>query len=347
MLLPNQRAIVHWHPGNKEYYVGKGYIFTKMKDPFEVKVEDLPMQSHAWVKVKCDFCGDVVDVKYQNYQNRGVLSDGYACTRCKHKKAKNSVQNRYNVDNVFQTDVYKDKSKETCLNKYGVEHYSQSQEAKDAIVQTCLSKYGVTSYLKTNECKNKIKQTNLSKYGYEWHTQSPEYTQWVKQILTERYGGIGMGSEITKRKILAVNKERYGYEHPTQSDVVQEKTHQTLFQNGTCATSKPQLELFDRLKEIYGNCELNYPCSRYSLDCMVIVNGIKIDVEYDGQYWHKNTGKRDYQRDWFVRNKGYKILRIKGNAKIPADEDIKEAINYLTMTDGCYTKITVDIKQKI
>ena len=156
-----------------------------------------------------------------------------------------------------------------------------------------------------------------------------------------------MGSEITKRKILAVNKERYGYEHPTQSDVIQEKIHQTLFQNGTCATSKPQLELFDKLKEIYGNCELNYPCSRYSLDCMVIVNGIKIDVEYDGQYWHKNTGKRDYQRDWFVRNKGYKILRIKGNAKIPADEDIKEAINYLTMTDGCYTKITVDIKQKI
>lgn len=299
MLLPNQTTIVHWHPGNKEYYTNKGYMFTKMKDSFEVKVEDLPEQSHAWVKVQCDFCGDIINVKYQNYQNRGALSGGYACTRCKHKKAKNSVQNKYGVDNIFQTDTYKDKAKETCLNKYGVEHYSQGQEWKDRIVQICLAKYGETSYLKTDECKNRIRQTNL---------------------------------------------EKYGYEYPMQSDVVQEKIHRTLFQNGTCATSKPQIELFNKLKEIYGNGELNYPCGRCSLDCMVIVDGIKIDVEYDGQYWHKNKGGKDYQRDWFVRSQGYKILRIKGNIQIPTDEEIKNAINYLMEPENCYTKITVDIK---
>lgn len=347
MLLPNQTTIVHWHPGNKEYYTNKGYVFTKMKDAFEVKVEDLPEQSHAWVKVKCDFCGDIIDVKYQNYQNRGALSGGYACTRCKHKKAKNSVQNKYGVDNVFQTEIYKDKSKETCLNKYGVEHYSQSQEWKDHIIQICLAKYGETSYLKTDECKNRIRQTNLEKYGYEWRLQNPEYIQWLKNTLIEKYGGIGMGSEITKEKILTTNKERYGYEYPTQSDVVQEKIHRTLFQNGTCATSKPQIELFNKLKKIYGNCELNYPCGRCSLDCMIIVDGIKIDIEYDGQYWHKNKGSKDYQRDWFVRSQGYKILRINGNTQIPTEEDIKNAINYLMKPENCYTKITTDIKHKI
>ena len=40
---------------------------------------------------------------------------------------------------------------------------------------------------------------------------------------------------------------------------------------------------------------------------------------------------------WHHSNKEYYVGK----------KDIKEAINYLTMTDGCYTKITVDIKQKI
>jgi hypothetical protein len=133
MLIPNQWAEMKWHSKNKEYYTNLGYKFTKMNDSFKVKVEDLPLQSHAVVKVKCDFCGDIIDVKYQNYQNRGKGSQGYACTNCKHKKAKKSVENIYGVENIFQTDVVQEKIKETCLRVYGVDHYSKSSQFKEIV----------------------------------------------------------------------------------------------------------------------------------------------------------------------------------------------------------------------
>ena len=44
---------VKWHPRNKIWYENKGYIFTKIGNTFEVKVEDLINNSHCMVKVKC------------------------------------------------------------------------------------------------------------------------------------------------------------------------------------------------------------------------------------------------------------------------------------------------------
>lgn len=324
MLLPNQTTYVCWHPGNKEYYTSKGYIFTKMKEPFEVRVEDLPTQSHAVVKVECDFCGEIIDVKYQNYINRGNLSDGYACTKCKHKKAKISVENKYGVENVFQTDECKEKAMATSLEKYGVPYTAQSELVKSKAKETFLDRYGTTCYLKTDECKEKIRKTNLEKYGCAVPTQNPEIYKKVKESLISKYGGVGMGSKETAAKILG-----------------------SMYQNGTCATSRPQIELAEKLREIYGECEMNCPCGRYSLDCMLVLNGVKIDVEFDGQYWHKDRGRADYLRDMFVRSQGYKIFRIKGNSKIPSDDEISQCISQLVNSDRYFIKIETDMKQKI
>ena len=69
MLLPNQLTKMRWHSRNKDYYTNRGYVYTKMGDEFDVRVEDLPPQSHAWVLVQCDYCGVVSKTKYQAYTN--------------------------------------------------------------------------------------------------------------------------------------------------------------------------------------------------------------------------------------------------------------------------------------
>ena len=299
MILPNQYAIVKWHPKNKGYYTSKGYIFTKMQDEFQVKVEDLPPQSHAWVKVQCDFCGKIIDVKFQNYNNRGKYSDGYACTKCKTEKAKQSFKNLYGVDWISQDDEIKRKQTQTMITKYGVERYSQLPECKEKIRQTCLKKYGKEYYSQTKEYhENKMKH-DLEKYGVPYHTQAPE----------------------VKQKILAAFES-----------------------NDTAKISKPQMELYKKLKEIYGECELNKSCVYYSLDCVIIVNNIKIDIEFDGEYWHKNRKQQDYIRDKFVKGQGYKIIRIKGNRQIPNDDDIITAVSTLINTSENWIKLTTDIK---
>lgn len=299
MILPNQYAIVKWHPKNKEYYTSKGYIFTKMKDEFQVKIEDLPPQSHVWVKVKCDFCGKIINVKFQNYNNRGQYSEGYACTKCKSVKAKQSFKNLYGVDWISQNTEIKEKQKQTMIEKYGVENYSQLPEWREKTKQTCLKKYGKEYYSQTEEYhKNKMKH-DLEKYGVPYHTQAPE----------------------VKRKILA-----------------------SFENNNTTKISKPQLELYEKLKAIYGQCELNKSCVYYSLDCVIEVNNIKIDVEFDGEYWHKNRTRQDCVRDKFIKSQGYKIIRIKGNRQIPADNDIIKAVDILISTDKNWIKLTTDIK---
>ena len=302
MLLPNQYAIVRWHPRNKEYYINKGYVFTKMKEEFQVKVEDLPPQSHALVKAQCDFCGEIISIKFQNYNNRGKFSEDCACKKCRSKKAKQSFQKIYGVNWNFQAEEVKEKANKTFVEKYGVEHYSQLSEYLEKTRSTCLKKYGKESYTQTEEYRQRKMKHNLEKYGVPYHTQAPE----------------------VKRKIL-----------------------ESFENNSTAKTSKPQLELYEKLKTLYGCCELNKSCIYYSLDCVIEVDNIKIDVEFDGEYWHKNRKRQDYIRDQFVKKQGYKIIRIKGNCQIPNDDDLVKAINCLIQTDKTWIELTTDIKQKI
>ena len=101
--------------------------------------------------------------------------------------------------------------------------------------------------------------------------------------------------------------------------------------NGKAPTSKPQLELFRLLKSMkIGECKLEVPCDRCLLDIVLYINDIKIDIEYDGFYWHKDS-QRDRRRDSFIKKSGYKIIRIKANKKdtMPSVEQLEEVINYL------------------
>lgn len=347
MLLPNQWTKMRWHSRNKDYYTNRGYAYTKMGDEFDVRVEDLPSQSHAYVKVQCDYCGVISLAKYQNYNNRSETDGKCACKRCKNDKAMNTFKQVYNVDNPFQLDSTIEKSKQTCLEKYGVERYQQTQEFKDTVAQTCLEKYGSTCYITSEEGKERIKKINNEKFGRDYPFGNPEITKKLLATQEEKYGGVGMASPEVREKIQQTNLEKYGNVNPLQLPEIKAKARQTLYKNGTCPVSRPQIALNNLLKEMYGNAELNYPVGALSLDSYVNINGIKIDVEYDGWYWHQNTGKKDYQRDYVLRSLGYKILRVKGCKEIPTKEEIEEAINYLLEDGHCYTKIIKDIKEKI
>lgn len=173
---------------------------------------------------------------------------------------------------------------------------------------TMIEKYGVkNSSLMPNTIEKTI-ATNRKKYGCDWQQQSP------------------LVREKSKRTML----EKYGYAHALQVDEFLSKCIETKRKNGTNPTSKPQKELAYVLFEMYGNCELERPCDKCSLDCVVEIDGTFIDVEYDGWYWHQDV-QRDRRRDNFVQKQGYKILRIKSNKKdtLPSKEQIDEQIQKL------------------
>ena len=86
------------------------------------------------------------------------------------------------------------------------------------------------------------------------------------------------------------------------------------------------------LKEHYKEYEIkiNYPLSTLALDVFLNIDNIKIDIEYDGLYWHSDKQK-DRRRDNFVKSKGYKILRVLGNKKdeMPTEKCLLESVEAL------------------
>jgi len=82
-MLITKTVIMKWHSINKEWYEDKGYIFTKYRDQFEVRVEDLQEGSNAKVDIQCDGCGELLKgIVWRSYK-KYVHEDGkYYCFRC-------------------------------------------------------------------------------------------------------------------------------------------------------------------------------------------------------------------------------------------------------------------------
>lgn len=170
----------------------------------------------------------------------------------------------------------------------------------------------------------------------------------MEQSIKIKYGvDCVFQSEEVKDKIRKTNKEKYGVEYYSQTKECKMKVANTYLNHVKdnsihVPTSSQQLEIFKMLKENYKTVELNYPCGRCFLDCMVEINNIKIDVEYDGIFWH--TGKEDYdrRRNYYVISQGYKILRIKGKHKVPNLEILKEAIDKLLKQENNFLEIYIE-----
>ena len=108
MLLTKEVEIA-WYYNNKDYYESKGYIFTKWKDIFLVKIEDLLEGCNELVEVKCDYCDDseIYKIKYSTYIKGRKIIIKDACKKCTSIKRKESSLLLYGVDNVSKLEKNK------------------------------------------------------------------------------------------------------------------------------------------------------------------------------------------------------------------------------------------------
>jgi len=110
--------------------------------------------------------------------------------------------------------------------------------------------------------------------------------------------------------------------------------------------SDMEIRVFSEIKAIYLDSIWHYKEGRKELD--VFIPSIKIGIEIDGGYWHKNRIKNDKNKNIYFKNKGIEVLRIR---EFPLDKinnwDIKcnnfthhkEIINKI-----CYVLKTIDCK---
>lgn len=176
---------------------------------------------------------------------------------------------------------------------------------------TLEQKYGSSSLWGISQFREKAKQSMVKKYGSEYAMQSKQ------------------GQENFKETMI----DKYGYDNPIKSPELQAKAKATMYKNGNVPTSLPEKQMIEMLKKLYGedSCLPGYPIDRVNLDCLLCVDDCKIDVEYDGLYWHQNTKEYDRKRNHWLMSKGYKVLRILGdkNDDLPSIGRLKEEVEYL------------------
>lgn len=184
-------------------------------------------------------------------------------------------------------------------------------------------------------CKQKKREDSfMAKYGASSPGGSGICRAKAIETMVNRYGhGYALQTITGKKNFEQSMLDKYNCSNPVFSPELSYKARVTAYNNGTFVTSAPEQKMIGMLKELYGenSCFAGYPVDRVNLDCLLVVDGIKIDVEYDGHYWHRNTKLHDQHRNhWLIVN-GYKVIRVLGNAKdtLPSLERLKEEVDYI------------------
>ena len=281
-------------------------------ETIRIKIEDLPMSSHNKIQYRCDHCGKIVETEYCIWNNRKYREMGDMCKDCARQiKLPKSLMDKYGHDNAAYIPESIKKKKETSFKQYGSEWHIASDIVKDRAKQTMLNRYGVENAMQFETTKEKARATTLERYGVEFITQSDEFKQKIRETCMERYGAPSTG----------------------QVPEFRAKMRRTLCANGNVSTSKAERAMCEMLADIYGvdNCIPSYPEGGLVLDCKLLVDGYCIDVEYDGNYWHRGKGQRDAARNAVLMDMGYKVLRIKANNRdtMPSKQQIIDAVDYL------------------
>lgn len=286
-MLLSKNVEVKWNTKTKNHYVSKGYNYTKMGDYFSVSVLDLTSGSNVDVLIKCDYCGITYKkIWYRYIRERAEIIDKDCCNKCKKIKIKESVMQKYGVENVFCLESVKNKIETTNLEKYGVANPFADETVKRKICETNTKKYGYSSPMKNEHIKEKAQQTCLRKYGVKSYAMIMDLK--------------GENHPMWKGGVKYHRQERSTIEYATWRRNVFAKDHYTC----RCCLNKS-----GNGKTITLNAHhiLNWkdnPSERYSLD-----NGITLCSECHNRF-HSLYGKNNnnkFQLNEYLDNYGKKI----------------------------------------
>lgn len=167
-------------------------------------------------------------------------------------KCKNTLNNRYGVDNVSKLDDVKNKKREKSLENYGTEYVFQSEEVKSSIRRTNLKKFGVDNPNKSEIVKQNTKNNCLLNHNVEYITQTDSWKQAVRESVLLKYGVPNvnmldfvkekkketfmknynkphfMKDEFKKNELRNIFLERYGVDNPMKYQLFKDKLQNTL-----------------------------------------------------------------------------------------------------------------------
>lgn len=219
----------------------------------------------------CDKCKD--ENKQLDYQKRA-------------EKRKQTVLQKYGVDNVMKLESTKQNLRESMLDKYGVDNARKMQSTIDKARQTNVERYGAISYAKSEEGLQQIQNTMKEKYGAKNFMQSdarfavlPEMKEKARQTQIEKYGASHYAKSDDFKAHLSERKK---------------KEYATKLARGTFNTSRPEIKLRELLVDAFGenDVEEQYKSNKYPFYCDFYIHSLDLYIELNVHFTH---GHRWYE----------------------------------------------------
>ena len=183
----DKEIAVRWNGKNKNYYISKGYEFTKINDLFYVDMADLNPNSHEMIKIICDGCGKVFEIECRCYYNRKIKED--ICNDCMHKKyniARKGVRKinksfaDWGIENLGSDFIEKYWSDKNDINPYDISFGSEKRvfikcDKKDYHNDYLVSCYSFSMGTRCPECTKRTVNINDSVGKYIEETFGEQY----------------------------------------------------------------------------------------------------------------------------------------------------------------------------
>jgi hypothetical protein len=228
----------------------------------------------------------------------------------KNKKIITCTKN-YGVSNPGQSKIIQERMGNTCFKNLGVRIPFQSQKIKNKIKFSLINSVGVDNPMKYKKYKEKMCKSTFNHFGVNWSFQSPIVREKTKLVLLKKYGVDNIAKTLKEReKRRKIASEWLGvYACSKVSN-----------------PSKPQLVLFEMVKEIFPEAEIEYWIENVRRKIDIVIKEIMIAIEYDGSYWHQDK-EADYNRQKSLEEFGWKFLRYVD--KIPSKDELVKDIQNL------------------
>ena len=302
------------------------YIFFKC-----VKCgKDTRMSLHSFEiePFKCRGC-HIVDGRIEKY---GSLEN---YTQTVKNSCIKTCQEKYGVDNVFQTDWCKEKIKKTCQDHFGVSSSlavkeihdkgvkaSRSKQANDKRVATLIKKYGVTNAL------------NLAK-----HRDFSNAKQRTYETIIKNWGSVENWSKNIVEKAKKTNLKKFGVEFYTQCEQYRQTAHRKYTYKNITFDSSWELAFYIFYTDLGKSVE-RCPC-RFEY----FVNNKKHyyipDFKMDNKIYEikgphlltKNGLVNPYAKE--LNDEKYKCM-INNNVTILEEKDLNPILSYINTKYGRY-----------
>lgn len=156
-----------WNPRNREWYQGKGYIYTKWHNEFEVFVGDLTSNSLVEIILECDYCKEKFNIEYRNLVKlmEKDKTGKHSCVNCtKLRLAENKLLLKTSNVSISESPLEKIVSVEIENEKVFLKKCKLCCRFKDVDCFRKNTRATIMEYYNTcNECEKEFAELNRPK----------------------------------------------------------------------------------------------------------------------------------------------------------------------------------------